>query len=320
MSAGVSEGEITLRPPRLDDAEAVTELFNRRARALYGTDDSAVDDVKRWWTMPATDPEQDARLAELASGEIVAYADVYDDAKLHTRFYFDLRQDSRPMPRAGERLVEWLERRARELASRAHPPVLARADVAAEDEAVRALFQAAGYRLVRHSFRMVAEVVGRELELPAWPEGVSVRTYGRETDEQRVYEVEQETFADMWEFHGELFEQWAHWRYGDDYDPTLWFLAEEGDELVGILLGRPTLAAEPDLGWISVLGVRRPWRRRGLALALLRHAFAEFQRRGRGRVGLGVDAQSLTGAVRLYERAGMGVNRRWELWEKELHP
>jgi ribosomal protein S18 acetylase RimI-like enzyme len=41
----------------------------------------------------------------------------------------------------------------------------------------------------------------------------------------------------------------------------------------------------------------------------LRHAFAEFARRGFERVGLGVDASSPTRAVALYERAGMRVAR-----------
>jgi ribosomal protein S18 acetylase RimI-like enzyme len=66
--------------------------------------------------------------------------------------------------------------------------------------------------------------------------------------------------------------------------------------------------------------VRRPWRKRGLGLALLNHSFGEFYRRGYRRVGLGVDAQNLTGALRLYEKAGMRADpaRRFSVYEKEL--
>jgi ribosomal protein S18 acetylase RimI-like enzyme len=67
-----------------------------------------------------------------------------------------------------------------------------------------------------------------------------------------------------------------------------------------------------------VLAVRRPWRRRGLGLALLRHSFVEMERRGMTRASLGVDAENLTGAVALYERAGMRVARRNDCWQKEL--
>ena len=68
------------------------------------------------------------------------------------------------------------------------------------------------------------------------------------------------------------------------------------------------------------LGVRRPWRKRGLGLALLRHSFNEFYRRGKRKVGLGVDAQNLTGALRLYENAGMHVDQTSDLYEKEMPP
>ena len=71
-------------------------------------------------------------------------------------------------------------------------------------------------------------------------------------------------------------------------------------------------------GWIDTLGVRRPWRRQGLAEALLYHSFAELRRRGRTRVELGVDASSLTGATRLYEKAGMRAIREFTSFEKEL--
>jgi ribosomal protein S18 acetylase RimI-like enzyme len=102
------------------------------------------------------------------------------------------------------------------------------------------------------------------------------------------------------------------------FDPELWFLAEDGADLAGVSLCGWHNSGDRSFGWVHVLGVRRPWRRRGLALALLRHSFAESARRGATRVGLGVDAASPTGAVGLYERAGMRVQRRTEVWEKQL--
>jgi ribosomal protein S18 acetylase RimI-like enzyme len=55
-----------------------------------------------------------------------------------------------------------------------------------------------------------------------------------------------------------------------------------------------------------------------LGTALLRRAFIEFFRRGTRRVALAVDTQSLTGATRLYERAGMWVERLYSVYRKEL--
>jgi ribosomal protein S18 acetylase RimI-like enzyme len=75
---------------------------------------------------------------------------------------------------------------------------------------------------------------------------------------------------------------------------------------------------DKELGWVDTLGVRRPWRKHGLGLALLRHSFSEYYQRGFRKVGLGVDASSLTGAVRLYEKAGMHVHRQYDRYEKVL--
>ena len=74
------------------------------------------------------------------------------------------------------------------------------------------------------------------------------------------------------------------------------------------------------MGWVGTLGVRREWRKRGIGMSLLRHSFNEFYRRGKRKVGLGVDAQNLTGALRLYESAGMHVHQAFDQYEKELRP
>jgi GNAT superfamily N-acetyltransferase len=68
------------------------------------------------------------------------------------------------------------------------------------------------------------------------------------------------------------------------------------------------------------MGVRRPWRRKGIALALLHHSFGECWRRGKKRVMLGVDTDSLTGAVDLYKKAGMYIHHQTDLYELELRP
>jgi ribosomal protein S18 acetylase RimI-like enzyme len=69
---------------------------------------------------------------------------------------------------------------------------------------------------------------------------------------------------------------------------------------------------------VGQIGVRRPWRRQGLALALLRHAFGVFYAAGQPVVELGVDSANATSAPRVYERAGMRILRRYVRFEKEL--
>jgi ribosomal protein S18 acetylase RimI-like enzyme len=94
----------------------------------------------------------------------------------------------------------------------------------------------------------------------------------------------------------------------------------EGNEIAGISLCRPVDIEDPESGWVNELGVRRPWRKRGIAYALLKHSFAAFYAHGQKRAALGVDATSLTGALHLYEKAGMHVARQFDQFEKEIRP
>ena len=140
---------------------------------------------------------------------------------------------------------------------------------------------------------------------------LSLRPFDQERDAQAVYEAHQEAFADHWGFERDSYEEWAHFMLNyARFDPSLWLIAYDGDQMAGICLNRRYEDDDPQMAWVGMLGVRRHWRRRGLGLALLKHSFALFQQRGFVRAGLGVDASSLTNAVALYERAGMHIHKR----------
>jgi ribosomal protein S18 acetylase RimI-like enzyme len=148
-----------------------------------------------------------------------------------------------------------------------------------------------------------------------WPDGFAVRTM-REGEERRVYDVQMASFADTWMFAPDPYESWLHWMVEESsFDRSLWFLAEQDGDLAGISLSRAP-ENEPGLGWIRILGVLPDYRNKGLGQALLRHTFAEFASRGFTAVGLGVDAENPTGAVRVYERAGMHVERTNLIFER----
>ena len=125
-----------------------------------------------------------------------------------------------------------------------------------------------------------------------------------------------EAFRDHWGHVPASFEEWERRKKHLGSDPGLWFLAESAGEAAGAAVCED----RPEMGWVTELAVRRAWRRRGLGLALLRHALREFYRRGKRKVALGVDAESLTGATCLYERAGMRVDRLYTVYRKELRP
>ena len=300
--------EVTLRRSGADDAGAIAAVCNALAWTLYGDDDVSAEEVARWAALP----DIHTVVAE-TGGRIVGYLDV--QAREGARYPLDVRVHPEAWGRGvADRLLAAGERWVAEHVDRT---AFARGFAAEPDVEVRAALAARGYRIIRHTFHMLAELTDERPE-PEWPPGVNVRNY-EPGDEQRVYDAHMEAFADHWDFHPHPIEVWR--TYGldrDDFDPTLWLLAEDGDEVAGFSMNAWHFSGDPEFGWVGVLGVRRRWRRRGLGLALLRQSFLDFGRRGATRVALGVDADNTTGAVRLYERAGMRAVRRYDSYEKRL--
>src|SRR5215831_2804706 len=150
------------------------------------------------------------------------------------------------------------------------------------------------------------------------PEGVEITGIESPGDFQAIHGVIEEAFADHWGHRAEPFERWmAEQEASPSHDPTLWLLARAEGRPAGALTGHTGV----DHGWVDYLGVLTACRGRGAGMALLRRSFAMFAGRGVRRVILNVDAENSTGATALYERAGMRVVNRWDLWERLLgHP
>jgi ribosomal protein S18 acetylase RimI-like enzyme len=183
----------------------------------------------------------------------------------------------------------------------------------AEDDRAIALVTSRGHRDVRHFLTMRIDL-DETPEPPTWPRGIVVDTFEPE-DERAFHSALGEAFAQEWGVVQTEFDEWRRLRLEDpDFDPTLWFVARDGGELAAG--ARCELLF--DGGWIAAIGVRPAWRRRGIGRALLLHAFAEFRRRGKTVVRLGVDAENPTGAAHLYEGAGMTVEFEDVVYEKEL--
>ncbi|HET6496859.1 MAG TPA: GNAT family N-acetyltransferase, partial [Thermoleophilia bacterium] len=176
------------------------------------------------------------------------------------------------------------------------------------------LLRQRGFQLVRTVYRMAAD-----LETPAAlgpvPEGITIRDFRPDEDERVMHTTMQEAFADDFWRTDEPFDAWkTQLRGHSDFDPSLWFLAWDGDQAAGGLVAYD----HGDVGWIKGLGVRRPWRGRGIGSALLAHAFSELARRGQRRAELGVDAEGAAQPLRVYERAGMHVAFAFESYTLRL--
>jgi mycothiol synthase len=286
-----------------------------------------VDSVRTEWTSPGFDPAEDIRLVFAPNGELAGYIEVWTTSKPPVHPWIWGRVDPNY---EGKGIGSWMLHWAEEHALRLLPDIPAelrfapRIGIWHPAEKSKKLFEDFGYQYIRSNYHMLIEMDAPVPE-PQFPIGITLRTFNPETDAEAVYRADTEAFRDHYGFvespFEEGFKRFKHFHIEHEgFDSSLWFIAMDGDEIAGVNLCRPHSFDDPDMGWVGSLGVRRPWRKRGLGMALLRHSFNEFYCRGKRKIGLGVDAQNLTGALRLYENAGMHIHRAFDNYEKEVRP
>ena len=329
MIVELPEG-FTVRGARIEDVEPALALYNRWSRSVIGRDEiTDVQAVHREWMSPNFDPAKDICLVFAPNGQMVGYIEVWTTSTplVHPWMWGRVDPDYEDLG-IGTWIMQWAEQRA--LQELPNVPTelrfAPRVGTFREAEKPKRLFEDMGYRHIRSSYHMLINMDAPVPE-PVWPEGITLRTFNAETDAEAVYRAETDSFRDHFGFVEQPFEEgFKRFRHFvldvQDFDPTLLFLAvdDRSGEIAGINVCQLHSFDDPDKGWVGTLGVRRPWRKHGIGLALLRHSFNEFYRRGQRKVGLGVDAQNLTGALRLYESAGMHVEQAFDQYEKELRP
>jgi mycothiol synthase len=307
------------------DIDQVVGLINRCSLALTGAAGASVADLRRYWEDPKRDLATDNWVVAGEAGHLVAGAELYEFPP-YTEYEYELYVDPTYQGRGiGAHLRDLVEVRCRETMHLAPPGerVYLLTPVWAQDDAGRAVLERDGFRHVRDWSRMEIELSALPTEAQ-WPDGISVCSMTLGQDERAVWLAVEDAFQDHWGYAPLPFDEWHYYKIENvaGFDPALYFLAidEASAEIAGIALCRSESPGDAQSGYVVDLGVRRAWRRRGLALALLQHAFREFYLRGKRRAVLTVDAQSLTGADRVYERAGMSVTLRQLYFEKELRP
>jgi len=308
----IQPNDFSFRAPTPDDAEAVVELINICSVAQGGAADFTLPALRGDWDDPGFTLASDAWVAVGPDGQLIGYEQIEVDPDGQGHEIDGYVHPDHEGHGIGTQLLRLAEQRARPVSA---PGAHMRGAIEATNTAAQQLFTAEGYRAVRHFWRMEIEF-DTPPPRPVWPEGIAVRTFVAGRDERATYEAIEQAFEDHWGHTRRPFEEWSRAQLQrPDFDSTLWFLALDGERIAGTALCWPRTET---MAWVRGLGVRRPWRGRGLGMALLRYAFGVFYARGFRSAGLGVDAQSPTGATRLYERAGMRVTERYDTLEKEL--
>jgi ribosomal protein S18 acetylase RimI-like enzyme len=191
-----------------------------------------------------------------------------------------------------------------------HPPGSKVARVSASGGLREAALARRGYEPVRRFYTMVRPTLDDLPDAPM-PAGLEIREV-RPADMERIYQAEIEAFRDHWGFA----EPGARERDEFFHDPvqsdtSLWRVAWDGEEVAGMV--RSYIHTEQNQrlgarrGWVEHISVRRQWRRRGLARALIAASFPLLRERGMTEGALGVDSQNESGALRVYERCGFEV-------------
>jgi mycothiol synthase len=310
---------LTLRLACWEDLNAVVKLTQDVAK-MEGDASFvlAAEELAIEWKREGFRVERDVFVVETRDGRMVGSEEFYNE-----KDHYKLKADGCVHPEfrglgIGSALLGKVGERAQAEAELAKPDVrvFVQSMINNKDETGHTLLRSEGYSPIRYYWRM--EIKLQEAP-PAvtFPGGIELRPFVKDEHSAAVWQADNEAFRDHWGSHESSYEEWSHTKFGKpDFDPTLWIIAWDGDQIAGFSQNRFRMG----IGWIGSLGVRRPWRKIGLGLALLQHSFGEFYKRGMTTIGLGVDASNPTGATRLYQRAGMYVASEFATYEKELRP
>jgi mycothiol synthase len=292
---------MNVRPFGEADFEAIVALLREDEENMLGRPSQISLGDLREWTLRANLAESSWLFEEEGELRAVGWTDFVDDLSVgigvvHPRW---------KGTGLGVQMVERSEASARARGSaRIHQFVLGK------DAEAAALMTSHGYRDVRHFFEMAIEQTEPPppVELPVEPV--------REEDLRAFHAALDEAFQDHWEHHERPFDEWWAGHSGNpNLDLSVWFLIRDGDEIAAVTRNEGNRNGG---GYIGAIGVRRAWRGKGYAKALLLHSFRAFYERGMPRVTLGVDAENPTGATHLYERVGMHVEQENVVFEKAL--
>lgn len=261
------------------------------------------------------DPRADLVLAEV-DGEVVADAGVERAVRAGIVTY-DMWGHVDPSWRRrgiGRALLHENLRRARERCA-GEPvsvPVEARVYVDQHEAEHRRLVTSEGFTEIRYYFTMIRKHLDDIPDAPL-PEGLDFRPLTPDLH-RIVWEADNEAFRDHWQAREPTEEDFRSLFAKEDLDPSLWVVAWDGDQVVGVVQPWIWKAENRELGvargWLEHISVRAPWRRRGLGRAMTAEGLRRLRDAGMTEAMLGVDAENPTGALGLYERLGFEVYQR----------
>lgn len=304
------------------DADAVAHLININSQLLSGKDEITSDELLADWDSELFDLEKNTLLV-FDQETLIGYVDLWGITPPYVRYYCWVRVHPNYNGQGiGWALNTWAEERAGEMLVKApeDAEVVVASFVNQKNQAASKLMTEHGYSVARYSWLMKINLQGQNFSEPILPTNTKLRIATNE-EMKDVYKLQQDAFRDHWGFLEapleEGFQQFKSQQLNSPhYSPDQWYVVEAEGELVGMIIGTTKSSYGEDYGWIELLGVRKDWRKKGLGESLLIKSFQSLKAAGCTQAGLGVDAQSLTSATRLYEKVGMEVDEVYTRFEK----
>jgi GNAT superfamily N-acetyltransferase len=270
------------------------------------------------------DPVADFRVAEV-DGATVAFCKVEwidtNDGLREYRSWCEVDPAWRRR-RIGTQLLGWARTRIDELSASqdVDRPRVAGCWAAAADLGADRLYRTEGYEPARWFFHMNRDL-SQPIHVSPMPEGLEVRPVTAD-DARRLFLADNEAFRDHWGGIDSSDAAFQRWISEDDWDPALWVVAFEGDEIAGASINAIYRKANADMGvlhgWLDSVFTRRPWRRRGLARALVARSLVLLKEQGMAEGILGVDADNENGALGVYTDNGFVVTERFTAYRRTL--
>jgi ribosomal protein S18 acetylase RimI-like enzyme len=298
----------TLRPVRLpDDLEALWEVAVATEGEVLDEAVTTREEIRATLEGPEADTVDGIRVAVGPDGEILGFVTIEVDGVGR-----EIMLDAYAKPGVGADVLDLLLEHGVGY-SRRHAAGLADATgwiigagTFADDTAYAQALMDVGFVPVRRFHRMRVELdPAKPVDVPDLPPGVELRVVGEDEAGQRlIHEVIEDAFVDHWRHVPRPWDEWVAFFRNRGYDPSQWWLVTVDGEPAAAAIGNDTVV-DLGSGYVTMLGVRKPYRGRGLGRLLLLTAFADAQRRGRTSLRLGVDTENSTGAPALYASVGM---------------
>jgi len=308
-----------------DDFSAMVSIMNACNRVDRAEYNESVEDVARVFAhLRNCDPSRDMLFAEIRDEPIAWTRIFWKDEFRGPRLYCSLGFVAPPFRRKGlgSYLLRWCEERLRTISVH-HPREIPKVlhvwttdDVPGEI----GLFEVSGYAVAR---TMVTMTRPTSLPLPPtpFPEGLEIRP-ARPDDYRAIWDAWEEAYRDHWGYSSRTEHDFVAWQQSRLFQPNLWKIAWEGNAVAGLVLNtiddRRNQWVGVDRGYTQYVFVRRPWRRRGLARALLTESIRMFAALGMTETYIGVDTESPSGADVLYSSLGYRPYQKHPIYRKPL--